>query len=173
MGLFSNRFEKEEPDVTKEKPRKGSVSRFFEVLISDFGGLVKLNLLFFICALPSAALFAAGMFRLPAVLIPLSIVAAFPIGGAYTAVLFGISKMLRDEPIFIWYDFKRKLIENIRSSMLPGIICTAFVYAQVYAVAGLFSGKLEIGRDWLLASIIAALIFGMISPYFFLQVGYI
>jgi hypothetical protein len=173
MGLFSNHFEKEGPGVSKDEPRKVGVRRFFEVLFRDFGGLVKLNLLFFICALPSAALFAVGLFWLPAVLLPISIVAAFPIGGAYTAVLLGISKMLRDEHAFIWYDFKRKFVENIRGSMLPGIICAALVYAQVYAIMGVLSGELAFGLDWLIMDIIAALIFGMVSPYFFLQAGYI
>ena len=154
--------------------RKKGVSRFIEVLLAEYRGLVKLNLLFCAFALPSAVVFLLGLLGYySGVALLLSLVAAFPIGGAVVAYMFCITRMLRDEPGYIWSDFKRKFTENIMQAAVPGILCVAFVYAQVYLWGPfLFSGA-HINVVWYIPGIVFLLVFGMVTPYVFLQVAYV
>jgi hypothetical protein len=136
--------------------------------------LFKLNLFFCACAFPSAALFAAGLFGFfGAFAFPLSLAAAFPIGGAHSACMFCVSKMLRDDPGYVWHDFKRKFRENGKQSMAFGMLHTAFVYAQIYLWGALFLGGAAIGAVELLLSLVSLLVFGMAAPYAFLLFAYI
>ena len=57
MGIFNRNFNKPGPGVNKDEPRKKGFARFFELLIRDFGDLVKLNMILFICVLPSVVMF--------------------------------------------------------------------------------------------------------------------
>ena len=154
--------------------QKKGVWRFFEVLARDFWGLVRLNLLFCACSFVSVALFVLGLLGFFAGFVfVLSLVAAFPVGGAYCACLFCVSKMLRDDPGYIWYDFKRKFLENWKAAMAPGVLCAAFVYAQVFLWVSLAFGGLEIDAALVVLGFVSLLVFGMVSPFFFLQVTYI
>ena len=154
--------------------RNKGVKRFFEVLFGEFRGLIKLNLLFAACILPSAAIFALGLFgHYSGVALTLSLAAAFPIGGAVTAHLFCLTRMLRDEPGYVWADFKRKFKENMRQAAAPGMLCAAFVYAQVYLWGSVFFGGAAIDAIWFIPGIGFLLIFGMVAPYLFLQIAYI
>ena len=143
--------------------------------MEKFWNLVKLSLLFSICALPSAALFAIGFFGLlglPEILaLALSLAAAFPVGGALCACMFCVTKMIRSDPGYLWHDFKRKFSENMKQATAPGILCAAFVYSQLYLWLVLAQSGADIG--WLLAGLLSLLIFLMVAPYFFLQVAYI
>ncbi len=177
MALFNRNFNKPGPGVAKDEPRKKGIRRFFEVLGRDFGGLVKLNLLFFACCVPSLALYIVGMLNLggnaSVVLLVLALVAAAPIGGAVTAGYYCISKMLQDRPGFIWHDFQRKFKENWLLTLPVGIVCTLIVYVQVYFLLVLAGNP---GSDLGLETVIFIMswvIFGMVSPYFFLQAGYL
>ena len=157
-----------------EIPRKKGVNRFFEVFLCEFRDFIKLNLLFIACALPSAIVFFAGLLGYYSeIALVLSLIAALPIGGAVSACMFCITGMLRDEPGHIWDDFKRKLKENMRQTAAPGILCAAFVYAQVYLWGPYVFGGAGVDGVWLIPGIVFLLIFGMISPYFFLQVAYL
>ena len=155
--------------------RKKGVRRFFEILARNFWGLVKLNLLYCLCVFPSAALFLAGLFGvLSGFVILLVIPATFPVGGALSASSFCITKMLRDDPGYIWYDFKRKFLENMKQAMLPGMLYASFIYAQIYLWGSwLASGAGAYGIGWFILGLTSLLIVGMISPYFFLQIAYI
>jgi hypothetical protein len=81
--------------------------------------------------------------------------------------------MLRDEPGYIWDDFKRKFIENYKQAALPGILCAAFVYAQVYLWGSVLFGGVVIDAILLVPGIGFLIVFGMVAPYYFLQVAYI
>ena len=153
--------------------RKRGVSRFIEVLTGNFRELIKLNLLFCLCALPSVAAFAAGFLGvLTSLMYLIAIIAAYPVGGAASAYLFCITKLLRDEAVYIRHDFKRKFIENIKQAAAPGILCAAFVYAQVFLWWPLIAvGMLDAVR--IVAGAVFLLIFGMVVPYIFLQLAYI
>ena len=149
------------------------VRRFFAVLAREFWALVRLNLLFSLFALPSVALFLLGMFTpLGGLALILSLAAAFPVGGALCAVLFCIAKMLRDDPGYLWHDFKRKLQENIRQAAAPGILCAAFIYAEIFLLRVIIPAA-GAGIGWIVAGLAPLVIFGMVAPYIFLQIAYI
>ena len=154
--------------------RSKGLRRFFEVLSGEFRGLIKLNLLFCACILPSVALFLLSLFGFfSEIALILSLASAFPVGGALTAYVFCVTRMLRDEPGYVWADFKRKFKENMRQAAVPGILCAAFVYAQVYLWGSVFFGGAGIDAIWLIPGIGFLLIFGMVAPYFFLQIAYL
>ena len=137
-----------------------------------FWNLIKLNLLFCLCALPSAALLVFSVFSpYGALVFLLSLAAAYPIGGACVACLFCLSKMLRRDAGYLWYDFKRKFRENIKQAAAPGILCTAFIYAQAYVWQGFMLDGTTLA--WIIIGLVSLIIFGMVAPYIFLQIAYI
>jgi len=174
MGLFSRNFNKPGPGVRKDEPRKKGAARFFELLFRDFGDLVKLNLLFCICILPTLITFMAGLFGfLAGFTFILSLILAFPVGGALVAYVYYITKMMRDDPSYVWFEFKRKFLENFKQAAPAGMLCTAFVYAQVLLWGGLVMG--DPGGDllWFIIALLSLLIFGMITPYIFMHFAYV
>ena len=156
-------------------PRKKGLRRFIEVIARDYGNLFKLNLLCLLCILPSAALFILYFFtgRGGALTALLALAAAFPVGGACCACVFCISKMLRDDPGYISYDFWRKFRENMGKAAVPGLLYAAFIYIQVFLWAAYLSGGADFGAGWILPSLASLLVFGMIAPCLFLQIAYI
>lgn len=149
-----------------------SVRRFGSILAGNFWDLVKLNLLFCLSGLLSAALFFFGISGvLGGFAFILALAAAFPVGGACSACLFGISKMLRGDPGYLWYDFKRKFRENMKQAAAPGILCTAFVYAEILLGRNVLLGGAS--AAWIIAGLIPFVVFGMVTPYLFLQIAYI
>lgn len=174
MGIFNRHYERPGPGVRKDEPKKKGLRRFFEIFLLEFLSLVKLNILFCLSALPSAALFVFGLFGTGGTLmILLSVPAAFPIGGAITSCVFCIVKMLRDDPGYAFYEFWRKFKENVLQSAVPGIFYTAFVYIQLYFWIGMSVGEIEISFGTMTLLIVSATFFEMIIPYVFLQTAYV
>ena len=196
MGLFSRNYEKPGPGVKKDEPRKKGAARFFELLTREFGDLVKLNLLFCVCAIPSFVVFilSQAFFGIAwLTFFTLSLLLAFPIGGAITACVYYITKMMRDDPSYVWYEFKRKFKENYRQAAPVGMLCTAFVYAQILLWDSLTQASVllsEIEPDIALQSgavsgdpgmdifmfiigLVSLLIFGMLTPYIYMHFAYI
>jgi len=177
MGLFSRNWEKPGPGVKKDEPRKKGAARFFELFFRDFWELIKINLLFCLSVLPSliAFLFSVlGFFgEFSGIAFVLSLLLAFPVGGALTAYYYYITKLMRDDPSYVWYEFKRKFGENFRQAAFPGILCTAFVYAQVLLWGALLLSEQGTDIVWLFVALISLLIFGMITPYIYLHLAYI
>jgi Protein of unknown function, DUF624. len=137
-----------------------------------FWNLIKLNLLFCLFALPSGLFFMLGVVTpLGIIATVLSLFAALPIGGAYCACLFCLSKMIRRDPGYLWYDFKRKYKENYKQAAVPGILCTLFVYVQLFLWVGVINNGMNV--VWVLAGLVPLIIFGMVVPYIFLQISYI
>jgi len=174
MGLFSRNFDKPGPGVKKDEPRKKGFARFIELFFRDFGDLIKLNLMFCICILPTIAAFLTGITGLyPAIAFVISLLLAFPVGGALVAYVYYITKMMRDDPSYVWYEFKRKFLENYRQAAPVGMLCAAFIYAQVMLWGNMIFG--DAGGDilWFIISLLSLLIFGMITPYIFMHFAYI
>ena len=150
------------------------IRRFTDVLAKDFWNLVKLNLIFCACALPSIALFVLAFLGvLGGFAFVLSLIAAFPIGGAASAGMFCVTKMLRDDPGYLWHDFKRKYTENMKQAMAPGILSTLFLYAQIYLWRDLTHGGADADLALIVMGALSILIFGMVAPYIFVQIAYI
>jgi len=174
MGLFSRNFNKPGPGVSKDEPRKKGAARFFELLFRDLGDLVKLNLLFCLCAAPSFIVFMAGILGFYTLFaIALSLILAFPIGGAMVSYVYYITKMMRDDPSYVWYEFKRKFLENFKQAAPVGMLCAAFIYAQVLLWDSLLFSQAGVDLLWFLIAIMSLLLFGMISPYIFMHLAYI
>jgi len=174
MGLFSRNYDKPGPGVRKDEPRKKGAARFFELLFRDFWDLSKLSLLFCICVIPSIVVFFLGLMGLyTGIAFILSLILAFPVGGAMVAFIYYITKMMRDDPSYVWYEFKRKFIENYKQAAPVGMLYTAFIYAQVLLWSSMIMG--EPGGDiiWFFVALLSLLIFGMITPYIFLHFAYI
>ena len=174
MGFFSSNINKAGPGVSKDEPRKKGIRRFFEIISREFRELIKVNLLFFLCALPSIALFTLGLFGNLEIVLILSILAAFPVGGAITASVFCITRMLRDDPGFLWDDFKRKFLENMWQAGIAGILTTAFIYAQIFFFwLPIIADWESAAGAWIITALVLFLFVLMIAPYVFLQFAYI
>lgn len=184
MGLFSRNFDRPGPGVSKDEPRKKGMARFIELLFRDMMEFVKLNLLFTLTVLPSAVFFILGAlpyllgyFELNILFLLLSIICAFPIGGSLTACYFNITRLMRDDPSYVWFDFKRKFKENYKQAAPMGIISTAFIYMHILLwvrvyyelVAGTYAESLA----WPILALISLLLFAMIFPYIFLHYAYV
>ena len=153
---------------------KNGIGCFFGLFFGCFCDLVKLNLVFCLFALPSAAAFLFGFFGFfTGLMYALSLLAAIPVGGAVAAYVFCVTKMLRDQPGYVIHDFKRKFSENVKQAAVPGMLCVAAVYAQVLACGTLIFSGTNNGGALLPAVLCAVVIFWMIAPYVFLQIAYV
>ena len=174
MGLFSRDFSKAGPGVPKDEPRKKGIARFFEIIVREYRDLMKVNMLFFLSLLPTIVLFSMGLLGIFEFALVLSILFAYPIGGAASAGFFCITRMLRDDPGFLWDDFKRKFLENLRQAGLAGVIVVTFLYSQVFLFwLPIMADWAVVGWTWIIAGVILFLLFTMVAPYVFLHYAYI
>jgi len=174
LKLFSRNYDRPGPGVNKDEPRKKGAARFFEVLFRDFSDLAKLNFIFFICILPSAAVFVLGLFGfIPELAYPVSLILSFPAGGAAVACVFCVTKLLRDDPGYIWFDFKRKFRESFKQAMAPGIACAAIIQVQILLWIPVLFGEAAISPVWIAAMFLILVIFAMVSPYVFILLAYV
>lgn len=153
--------------------RERSTRRFLDVVLRDFGKLVSLNLLLCACGLPSAALYTLVLVGVGGgwVLAP-ALVAGAPLGGAVGAAMFCLTQLLRREPVEVWFDFRRKFTENWRPLAAPGIVLSAFVFAQLHFWAMVFSGA-DVGIWGVVLLLLSFCVVLAIAPYIFLQVAYL
>jgi len=186
MGFFTRDFSKAGPGVPKDEPRKKGIARFFEIITREHRDLMKVNLLFTLAVLPSMVFFILGLFNIFALGLGFSIVASYPVGGAMAASFFCITRMLRDDPAFVWDDWKRKFRESLRQAGITGVLCATFLYTQFFMfwlpvmLDGLVAGELEGNAEpvladptWILAGLILLILFNMVTPYIFLHFAYI
>ena len=177
MALLSRNFNKPGPGVPKDEPRKKGVIRVLEVLARHFGDLIKLNFMYFVCALPSQALLVLTLMYSESALLSiifgvLALTACIPVGPAKTALYFCITKMLRDDPGYAWHDFKKAFKSNFRNTIIPGIIHELITGTQLLFILSL-AVESEAGAPNLGLFLISLVIFNMIAPYYFLQAGYV
>lgn len=172
MGIFKRNYNKPGPGVPKDAPRKKGIPRFFEVLGRDFSNLVKLNLLYQLCVLPAQLSFVLMIWKGPLFAI-LLVAASVLVGPANTARSYCITKMLRDDPGFLWHDFKRKFIENFKSTTVVGVLYSLILAAQVYSILGYAAAGSAIPLPTVVLLLLSALLFSMVAPYYFLQAAYL
>ena len=178
MGFFRANYDRPGPGVSKDEPRKKGVARFFELLFRDMGDLAKLNVLFFVTLIPTSVWFLFGIigFYTPISLI-ISLLLAYPVGGAAAACIYYITKMMRDEPSYVWFEFKRKFRENHKQAAPVGIFCMAFIYAQILIWSSLWRSLIEGesigGFFWYFLAFLSIVFFLMIIPYVFMHFSYI
>lgn len=176
MGLFIWDHDRPGPGVPKNAPRKTGPARFFEILGREFGNLIKLNLLVFLCSLPALALFAAAMICLFAgygtlflLLALLAVVTGGMVGPAYTTMCALIAKMLRDDPGFFWHDFKKKFKENFRGTFGPGMLFSLLAGAQLFVFFFYVLSDQTIDPLMLVGCVLITLLLALAAPYYFTQ----
>ena len=182
MSLFRSNYNKPGPGVPKDAPRKKGPARFFEVLARDFSNLLKLNLLLFLCSLPAQVAYAVALLFLAAtgqvslwfyLFLALGAVLSFPVGPALTAAAGLVVHMLRDDPGFLWHDFKKLFRENFRSTLLPGVLAALLAVLEVAVV--MLQPVLSGGVSPVLAGalFLSVLLLAMCTPFYFLQSAFL
>lgn len=141
MLWFRPGYLKEGPGIEKDAPPKTGLALFFEILVREFWQLLKLNLLFVICALPLVTF-----------------------GAARAALSRCTVNMVRDVPNDVWYDFRQELKKDFpRNTVLglielfvigvfllllslPGVLGNTAVCVVLFALAAV--GALVLGYLW-------------------------
>jgi len=178
LGIFNRNFNKPGPGVSKDEPRKKGAARFFELLFRDFADLVKLNVMFCIVLIPSVAAFVFGSAMFGMIIgFVVALIFAFPVGGALTAYYYYITKMMRDDPSYAWFEFKRKFLENYKQAAPIGILCAGFSYAQIMLWSNLIiaveQGEMVGDFLWYFLVFLSFIVFMMIVPYIFMHYAYV
>ena len=174
MKFITNYYNKPGPGVDPNEPRKKGIKRFFEILGREFGGFIILSLYYFLLFSLSLILFICADFGiLPEYAFIISLVAAIPMGTACCTLVYCISKMLRDDPEYIWYDIKKKSAEYFKQSIIPGVLYTAFIYGQVFFWRRFAYGGGELNIGLFVFEALSLVIIGMVAPYIFLQIAYV
>ena len=155
MSIFSARFTRPGPGVSKDEPESPAIVRFFQILGRKFSKFIQLNLLFLIPAVITAAL-CIGLLLLPGVprlalslnlsggepfilnlyemyLVPLPLVLLYP----FTAGLTYVTRnFVREEHAFIFSDSVEQIKKNFKQFFLNGLLLYAFYV--VFSFAALY-----------------------------------
>lgn len=182
MAFFKKDYNKPGPGVPKNAPRKKGIPRFFELIGRDSGNMVKINWLVILCELPSTLLFAFAMFSgflieggffVMVISLVLALAASLLVGPARTTEAFLLTKMMRDDPGYVWATFKEKFKENFKSTALPGMLFSAISGAQIFTILTVIIGKQQLGPVWIGFFLLSVLIVTMAVPYFYVQASYL
>lgn len=104
MRIFSPNFEREGAGVEKNEPPKRGLSLFFQLFISRFWDMLKLNIIFIIYCIPIVT-----------------------IGPAFGALTFITMSMVRNKHIYLFSDFHEAFKTNWKQSFtFSFIICSIF-----------------------------------------------
>jgi uncharacterized membrane protein YesL len=177
---IQSKYYKPGPGVSKDEPRKKGFLRFVEVLRREFGNLIKLNFLVLLCVVPAQIMLwlAIGSLAGPVSLWSvvywlLFLIFSLPVGAGMAAGSHGISQMLRDDPGFVWHDFKRFFRSSFKQTAVMGIVFTVLnvVYIQMQLL--FLVGGFEYSKLLSVIYIISVMMFHLVYPYYFLQAGYL
>ena len=137
MSLFSARFTRPGPGVSKDEPDSPAIARFFQILGRKFSKLVQLNLLFLIPAIITAALcivllvvpgipriglelnlsanepFVLNLYEMYVVPLPLILLYPFTAGLTYVTRNF-----VREEHAFVFSDAVEQIKRNFKQFFL-------------------------------------------------------
>lgn len=170
MGLFSARYTKEGPGVRKDEPKKKGLARFFEVLFRDYGNIFKVNFLFLLCCIPMTAtlLFGyifheyLGMLLIAAVLYLLS---SMLLGIGMTSMHGILVKIVRDEPFYMWHEFKRYWKANWKQSMTAGVLFGAVLALE--CVSGWYYLRVQSNLRVLFLAVVMFSLFALVVSWLF------
>lgn len=104
MKIFSPSFTREGPGIEKNEPQKRGISLFFQLFISRFWDMLKLNILFIIYSIP--------------------IVTIGPAFGAMTSITMS---MIQNKHIFIFSDFHKAFKANWKQSLICSLISSILI----------------------------------------------
>ncbi len=180
MNFFKKDWNKPGPGVPKNAPKKKGLARVFEVVFREFNNLIKLNLLLNLFLLGPLLLSLVAFYNFTQGNIPITLVAlasalcaCIPLGAAFTSFYYILVQMLRDEPLYLWHDFKRKYVENFKNTILPGIVLALLFASMGFMV--LLGGSIVAEMPGIvLALYLLAIITVLISfPFFFVQMAFV
>lgn len=173
---FKRDYNKPGPGVPKNAPKKKGLPRFWEVLSRDFGNLVKLNLLMVLCMLPAIILgplagvgLSSGALGFALLFGVLFFLSGALVGPAMAAACYVIIKMLRDQPGFLLNDFKKAYKENFKHMMLPGMLFTSLIGAEIFCFFTIGQASIPLVAIFFFSFLLLILI----TPYYFSQAAYI
>jgi len=176
MNNFLNRLmygKSNKPDYTKEDIQSESrIKLFFDILSSQFGQFVKINLLLFVCMLPliawtwislsvisvdstiqeratNAVFYAVG-------LIPCLLILAAPLAG----ITYIVKNYTQDKHVWLWKDFVSHSKSNAKQALL---------YMLIYGIFALFGQIVLYGYTVVMqASNFTSIFRGMFMVIYFL-----
>lgn len=155
MSLFSARFTRPGPGVSKDEPESPAVARFFQILGRKFSKLVQLNLLFLIPTLVVAALcivllivpgipriglelnlsanepFVLNLYEMYVVPLPLILLYPFTAGLTYVTRNF-----VREEHAFVFSDAVEQIKRNFKQFFLNGVIL--YLFYVIFSFAAIY-----------------------------------
>lgn len=142
MVWFRPSYLKEGPGIEKDAPPKKGMALFFEIFVREFWQILKLNLLFVVCAAP-----------------------LITFGAARAALSRCTMNMVRDVPNDVWYDFRQELKKDFTRNTVfglvelfgMGLLLMALSQPIVQASAVLCGGVLMLG-------VLGGLVFGYLWP---------
>lgn len=140
MTLFRPSYLKEGPGIDKDAPPKTGLALFFEIIGREFWQILKLNLLFVVCALP---LFTFGLAR--------------------AALARCTVNMVRDVPNDVWTDFRQQLRRDGKRHF-------AFGLAELFCIGALLCGFAAARENVvllavvLMGAVLCGLFFGYLWP---------
>ena len=162
FGLFD--YSKPGPGVPKDAPPKAPILLFFELLQRKFWNLIKLNLMINLFNIPALLLgmfvllsffpefnlsAAVGMDSTSAVtmqlvlkfivLVMLMCVPMVTVGPAQAGFTYVLRNYAREEPTFIWSDFKDNAKKNLKQSIIVSIIDFIVTFFMLWSIMAYLS----------------------------------
>lgn len=160
FGLFD--YNKPGPGVPKDAPPKAPIMLFFELLQRKFWNIIKLNLMINLFSIPA---FLLGMFMLltffPEFKFPggldensnltmqmvlkfvlLTMLMCFPmvaVGPAQAGFTYVLRNYAREEPTFIWSDFKDNAFKNMKQSIIVSSIDFVVTFLMIWSIMAYMS----------------------------------
>ena len=136
------------PGVEKDAPPKKGPARYFEILLRDAGTLWKAGALFCLCCLPMAVCAAVLMLLggHPAVFVAALagyVLASVSAGPAMAGLHFVVLKTVRDEPGYVWHDFKTACRENRRQTRAPGMVLSFLLLIETLCARLVLYGAVQ------------------------------
>lgn len=136
MGLFTPRYLKDGPGISKDEPQKKPIAHFFELFGRKFTKLILLNLFYCLFWIPTvAAEIAVYSLGLPVWLTFFTTLAGMLLVGPATAGMVKILISFTDEkPVFLISDFMDGFKQNFRQAFGVAALdwCLYFVAATSF-----------------------------------------
>ena len=140
MGVFFH----EDPDYFPNMRKKG-FARYKQVLERDWKQFFLVDLLALASLIPyGLGVGYAVLSSSVLVLIGVSIVGGAIAGPGLACMYDRILRSLRDDQADWWYSWKRALKQNLRASILPGILMCTFIGFYIFACAMVWWSNLPI-----------------------------
>ena len=154
------------PGVEKDAPPKKGPARYFEILLRDAGTLWKAGALFCLCCLPMAVCAAVLMLLggHPAVFV------AALAGPAMAGLHFVVLKTVRDEPGYVWHDFKTACRENRRQTRAPGMVLSFLLLIETLCARLVLYGAVQASALLYAGVILGLLLVFLVWHFFTMQV---